>query len=69
MDKPAIGVYDSFASMKAEEYRYWRSRPVHERMEATSELSRVAYARKEAVPEVPRLRRTIEVLPRPRRWQ
>ena len=26
--------YDSFDEMKADEYRYWQSRPVHERMDA-----------------------------------
>jgi hypothetical protein len=26
-------------AMKAEEYRYWQSRPVHERMDAVSELT------------------------------
>jgi len=66
MDK-AIHVYTSHARMKAEEYRYWRSRPVHERMNAVSELTRAVYAMKEALPDVPRLQRTVAVLPRPRR--
>jgi hypothetical protein len=30
--------------MKADEYRYWQSRPVHERMDAVEELNRIAYA-------------------------
>jgi hypothetical protein len=63
----AIHVYNSHAEMKADEYRYWRSRPVLERMEAVSELSRAAYAMKEALPDVPRLQRTVAVLRRPRR--
>jgi hypothetical protein len=62
-----IRVYDSFAEMKADEYRYWRSRPVHERMDAVSELTRSVYAMKEALPDVPRLQRTVAILPRPRR--
>ena len=62
-----IRVYDSFAEMKADEYRYWRSRPVYERMDAVSELTRSVYAMKEALPDVPRLQRTVAILPRPRR--
>jgi hypothetical protein len=65
--RSGIRVYTSFQEMKADEYRYWRSRPVHERMDAVSELSRAIYAMKEALPDVPRLQRTITVLPRPRR--
>ena len=38
MDK-TVRVFDSFAEMKAAEYRYWRSRPVHERMAAVSEIT------------------------------
>jgi len=53
--------------MKAEEYRYWQSRPVHERMAAVSEITRAAWSLKEALPDVPRLQRTVAVLPRPRR--
>jgi hypothetical protein len=53
MDK-AIHVYNNHAEMKADEYRYWRSRPVHERMEAVSELTRAVYAMKVALPDVPR---------------
>lgn len=66
MDK-TVRVFDSFAEMKAAEYRYWRSRPVHERMAAVSEITRAAWSLKEALPDVPRLQRTIAVLPRPRR--
>jgi hypothetical protein len=63
----AVRIYASHAEMKADEYRYWRDRPVHERMEAVSELSRAVYAMKESLPNVPRLQRTAAVLPRPRR--
>jgi hypothetical protein len=37
MDK-TIRKYTSFDEMKADEYRYWQSRPVHERIQAVSEL-------------------------------
>ena len=45
--------------MKAEEYRYWQSRPVHERMDAVEEMIKAAYALKgwELEPDVPRLQR------------
>jgi hypothetical protein len=36
--------YTSFDEMKADEYRYWQSRPVHERMDAVEELIQTAYA-------------------------
>lgn len=62
-----VRVYDNLAEMKADEYRYWRSRPVYERMDAVSELTRAVYSMKEALPDVPRLQRTVAVLPRPRR--
>ena len=39
-----IRKYTSHKEMKADEYRYWQSRPVHERMNAVSELTTVAYA-------------------------
>jgi hypothetical protein len=45
--------------MKADEYRYWQSRPVHERVNAVSELTQEHYAMKGAVPDVPRLQRTL----------
>jgi len=34
---PIIRKYASFEEMKADEYRYWQSRPVHERMDAVEE--------------------------------
>jgi hypothetical protein len=51
--------YSSFDEMKADEYRYWQSRPVHERMDAVEEMIRTAYALKgwEVEPDVPRLQR------------
>lgn len=60
-------VYDSFAEMKADEYRYWQSRPVHERMAAVSEITLAAYAMKGIVPDVRRLERIAVCLQRPRR--
>jgi hypothetical protein len=51
--------YTSFDEMKADEYRYWQSRPVHERMDAVEEMVLAAYALKgwEVEPDVPRLQR------------
>jgi hypothetical protein len=66
MDK-TVRVYDTFGEMKADEYRYWQSRPVHERMAAVSEMVLAAYAMKGAPLDVPRLQRTVVVLQRPRR--
>jgi hypothetical protein len=54
-----IRKYTSFGGMKADEYRYWQSRPVHERVAAVSELTQEHYAMKGAVPDVPRLQRTL----------
>ncbi len=53
--------YTSLDEMKADEYRYWRSRPVHERLDAVEELNRVAYALKgmETEKDVPRLQRPV----------
>ena len=49
--------FDSFADMKADEYRYWHSRPVHERLAAISELSIEGYQLKGTLPHDPGLRR------------
>jgi hypothetical protein len=59
--------YTSFDEMKADEYRYWQSRPVHERMDAVEEMIRTAYALKgwEIEPDVPRLQRPFVRLPCP----
>lgn len=62
-----VRVFDSHEAMKAAEYRYWQSRPVHERMAAVSELSSSLYAMKDPTLDVSRLQRTVAVLPRPRR--
>jgi len=66
MDK-TIRKYTSLDEMKADEYRYWQSRPVHERMDAVEELIQTAYALKgwEIEPDVPRLQRPFVRLPCP----
>jgi hypothetical protein len=66
MDK-TIRVYASQKEMKADEYRYWQSRPVHERMTAVAEIARAAYALKEPGLDVRRLERTLVCLQRPQR--
>ena len=51
--------YTGFDEMKADEYRYWQSRPAHERLDALEEMIPAAYALKgwEIEPDVPRLQR------------
>jgi len=69
MDK-TIRKYTSLADLdeiKADEYRYWQSRPLHERMDAVSELTQEQYAMKGAVQDVPRLQRTLVRFERPQR--
>ena len=58
MDK-TIRKYTDFDEMKADEYRYWQSRPVYERVAAVSELTQEGYAMKGEAPDVPRLQRTL----------
>jgi len=65
MDK-TIRIYASQKEMKADEYRYWQSRPAHERMSAVAELTRAAYALKDPAADE-RLQRTLVVLQRPQR--
>ena len=43
---PIIRKYTSLEEMKADEYRYWQGRPVHERMDAVEEINLTAYALK-----------------------
>jgi len=62
-----IRIYGSQKEMKADEYRYWQSRPVHERMVAAAELSRAAYAMRDTTLDVRRLQGTPVCLQRPRR--
>jgi len=63
MDK-TIRVYHSLDEMKADEYRYWQSRPVHERTDAVAEMILATYAMKGAAPDVPRLQRILVHLQR-----
>jgi hypothetical protein len=66
MDR-TVRKYTNFDEMKADEYRYWQSRPVHERMDAVEEMIKTAYALKgwEMEPDVPRLQRPFVRLPCP----
>ena len=56
---PIVRKYSSFDDMKADEYRYWQSRSVQERMDAVEEMIQAAYAIKgwKIEPDVPRLQR------------
>ena len=58
MDK-TVRMYTDFGEMKADECRYWQSRPAHERIDAVDEMIEVAYAPKgwKIEPDVPRLQR------------
>ena len=58
-----IRKYTSYKEMKADEYRYWQSRPVHERMDAVSELTTATYELKGIALGVPRLQKCIVILP------
>ena len=58
MDK-TIRKYASLDEMKADEYRYWQSRPVHERVAAVSELTEEGYRMKGVLPDAFRLQRTL----------
>ena len=62
-----IHKYASHKEMKAEEYRYWQSRLVHERMDAVAEITLAAYALKGVAPDVPRLQGPLVRLRRPPR--
>jgi hypothetical protein len=67
MDEPVLLRYTTFDEMKADEYRYWQGRPVHERLDAVEEMIKAAYALKgwEMEPDVPGLRRPFVRLPCP----
>lgn len=58
MDK-SIRRYDSFEEMKADEYRYWQSRPIYERVAAVSVLTEDGYKLKGFGPDAFRLQRTL----------
>src|ERR1700683_4901465 len=69
MDNTPITVrkYTNFDDIKADEYRYWQSRPAHERLDAVDEMIETAYALKgwKIEPDVPRLQRRFVRLPVP----
>jgi hypothetical protein len=61
MDK-TIRKYKSLADLdevKADEYRYWQSRPMHERMAAVSEFTSAMCGLKQDGPEAPKLGKTL----------
>jgi hypothetical protein len=58
MDK-TIRKYTSLDEMKADEYRYWQSRPVYERLAAVSELTEEGYRMKGMGLDAFRLQRTV----------
>lgn len=62
-----IRIYRSHDKMKADEYRYWQSRPVYERMDAVEEITLATYAMKGLEPDVPGLQTPLVCLQRPRR--
>lgn len=62
-----IRVYKSLKEVKADEYRYWQSRPVHERMSAAAEMSLAAYGMERPEPDIRRLISTAVCIERPKR--
>ena len=66
MDK-IVRKYTSFDQMNVDEYRYWQSRPAHERLDAVEEMIADAYAIKgwKVDPDEPRLQRPFVRLPCP----
>jgi hypothetical protein len=64
MDK-TIRKYTDFDEMKADEYRYWQSRPIHERLDTAAELSIMGYELKEPTRDVQSgLQRTLVLVQR-----
>lgn len=59
--------YSSLDELKADEYRYWQSRPVYERVAAVSELTEEGYRLKGLGPDAFRLQRTLVRIERPQR--
>ena len=56
---PIVRKYGSFDEMKADEYRYWQSRPVHERVAAVAELTMEGYRLKGFQADAFRLQRSL----------
>ena len=59
--------FENFEDMKADEYRYWQSRPVHERVAAVWELTEEGYTLKGFPRDAFRLQRTLVHFERGRR--
>ena len=58
--------YTDFDEAKADQYRYWQSRPASERFEATAELSAIGYRLKHGGAEPPPFDKTaVRLLPFP----
>ena len=57
MDK-TIRKFRDFDEMKADEYRYWQSRPAYERVAAVAELTEEGYKLRGFKPDAFRLDRT-----------
>ena len=62
-----VRIYKSPSEMKADEYRYWQSRSVEERMNAVSEITTLLYEMKGGLAHVPRLQGPVVRIQRPRR--
>ena len=54
----AVRKFANFDEMKADEYRYWQSRPAYERVAAVAELTEEGYKLKGFKPDAFRLDRT-----------
>lgn len=62
-----IRIYTSHEEMKAEDYRYWQSRPAYERLDAVSKMTLAACAMKGEPIDVPGLQGPLVVIQRPQR--
>jgi len=65
-DDPQIQLSRGSRKIKLEEYRYWQSRPLHERLQAVFELTQELYKMKGKVQGVPRLEKTLVRIERPK---
>ena len=69
VDDPPITIrkYTEFDEIKADEYRYWQSRPAWERLDTVEELIETAYAFKrwKMPPQEPRAQMPVVRLPCP----
>jgi hypothetical protein len=65
MDK-SIRRYASLGAMKAAEYRDWQSLPARVRIQAVADITLAVYRMTRGMTDVPRLRRTLVRLQRPR---